>query len=73
MCIATVYVDDAGELKKAMEDVVSVNCDNRGVLLTNILGDEMLLSAAIEHIDFLKHSVTVKSSPSGRKVISGHN
>ena len=73
MCIATVYVDDAGQLKKAMEDVVSVNCDNRGVVLTTILGDEMRLTARIKHIDFLKHSVTVKSSPSGRKDTSGHN
>ena len=61
MCIATIYVDDAGQLEKVMEDVVSVNCDNHGVLLTTILGDEMLLSATIKHIDFLKHSVTVKS------------
>ena len=62
MCIATIYVDDAGQTEEVMQDVVSVDCDSRGILLTTILGDEMLLSARIKHIDFLKHSVTVKSS-----------
>jgi len=62
MCIATVYVDDAGQMEKVMQDVVSVEFDNHSILLTTILGEKKRLSAKIKHIDFLKHSVTVESS-----------
>ena len=62
MCIATVYVDDAGQMEKVMQDVVSVEFENNGILLTTILGEERLLVGKIKHIDFLKHTVTVESS-----------
>ncbi|MBL7062388.1 MAG: CooT family nickel-binding protein [Dehalococcoidia bacterium] len=62
MCIATVYVDDAGQLEKVMQDVVSVEFEDHGMLLTTILGEEKLLKGKIKNIDFLKHSVTVESS-----------
>ena len=63
MCIATVYAGNAGRMEKIMQDVISVDFDDQGILLTTILGEEKLLDAGtkIKHIDFLKHSVTVES------------
>jgi predicted RNA-binding protein len=61
MCIATVYVDDAGQPKEVMQDVVSVEFANHDILLTTILGEEKLLKGKIKNIDFLKHSVIVES------------
>ena len=62
MCIATVYVDEAGRKERVMQDVISVESENHGILLTTILGEEKLLKAKIKSIDFLKHTVTIKSS-----------
>lgn len=64
MCIATIYVDHAGQLQKVMQDVVSVEFKNGSILLTTILGEEKVLRARAKHIDFLKHSVTVESTQS---------
>ena len=61
MCIATVYVDDAGQMEKVMQDVVSVIFEDNGILLTTILGEEKLLNGKIKNIDFLKHLVTIES------------
>ncbi|GAG19001.1 unnamed protein product, partial [marine sediment metagenome] len=33
MCIATIYVDHAGQLQKVMQDVVSVEFKNGSILL----------------------------------------
>ena len=61
MCIATVYVDDEGQVEKVMQDVVSVILEDNGILLTTILGEEKLLNGKIKNIDFLKHLVTIES------------
>lgn len=61
MCIATVYVDDGKRREEVMRDVISVESENDGILLTSILGEEKLLRARIRNIDFLKHSVIVES------------
>ena len=60
MCIATIYIDEGDRKEEVMRDVVSVDADNGGVLLTSILGEEKLLEASIRNIDFLKHSVIVE-------------
>ena len=62
MCIATVYVDETGQMEKVMQDVVSVEFGNDGILLTTIMGEEKLLEGKIKNIDFLRHTVIVESS-----------
>jgi len=47
-----------------MQDVVSVELEDKGMLLTTILGEEKLLQGKIRYIDFLKHSVTIEASQS---------
>ena len=61
MCIATVCINDAGEMEKVMQDVVSIESDDSGIMLITLLGEEKLLTATIKHVDFLKHTVTVES------------
>ena len=61
MCIATIYVDNAGKVEKVMQDVVSIILEDNGILLTNILGEEKLMNGNIKNIDFLKHLVTIES------------
>ena len=60
MCIATIYIGDDDRKEEAMRDVISVETENGGILLTSILGEEKLLHARIRSIDFLKHSVIVE-------------
>jgi len=60
MCIATIYVYDGNRTQEVMRDVVSVEPENDGILLTTILGEEELLRGRIKNIDFLKHSVIVE-------------
>ena len=62
MCIATVFVDEAGQMEQVMQDVVSVKFGNDGILLTTIMGEEKLLAGKIKNIDFLRHTVTVEPS-----------
>ncbi|MCK4331732.1 MAG: CooT family nickel-binding protein [Dehalococcoidia bacterium] len=64
MCIATVYVGEAGRMETVMQDVISVELENHGILLTTILGEEKLLKGRIKNIDFLKHSVIVEKDTS---------
>ena len=62
MCIATIYIEDAGQLEKVMQDVVSVEFEDRSILFTTILGEEKLLEGKVKKIDFRKHSVIIESS-----------
>ncbi|MBC8273620.1 MAG: CooT family nickel-binding protein [Chloroflexi bacterium] len=66
MCIATVYVDAGNGREEVMRDVISVEPENDGILLTSILGEEKLLQASIRNIAFLKHSVVVE--PRGQQL-----
>ena len=60
MCIATIYVDRGDRKEEVMRDVISVERQNGGILLTSIVGDEKLLQGGIKNIDFMEHSVTVE-------------
>jgi predicted RNA-binding protein len=66
MCIATIYVDDGNGREEVMRDVISVEPENGGILLTTILGEEKLLRGRIRNVDFLKHSVIVE--PGGQQL-----
>lgn len=60
MCIATVYVDTVSGKEEVMGDVVLVECENDGLRLTALLGEQKLLQAKVKSIDFLEHSVVVE-------------
>ena len=60
MCVATIYVEHDGQMTEVMQDVIMVESGSRGLLLTNIMGEEKVLPARIKDIDFLKHSVVLQ-------------
>lgn len=60
MCIATVYIDTVSGKEEVMGDVVLVECENDGLRLTALLGEQKLLQAKVKSIDFLEHSVVVE-------------
>ena len=62
MCIATVYIDKAGQMEEVLQDVVSLDLDSQGIVLTTLLGDTKQLKGKVKHVDFLKHSVTIEPS-----------
>jgi len=57
MCEARVYLGDDGEEQQIMEDVVLVQPEGDAYLLVSLLGEQKLVQARIEKIDFLKHTV----------------
>ncbi len=64
MCIAKIYVDDGVQREEVMRDVVLVEAESRGLLLTDIMGEKKLLQARIKHVDFLEHSVLLEKEGS---------
>ncbi len=66
MCIATVYVDNNGELKEAMRDVVRIEAENGRFQLVNLLGEEKYLEGKLKRIDFWEgHSVVIEQGGQG--------
>lgn len=62
MCIATIYIDDGSQREEVMKDVMFVDSEDGGILLTTILGEEKAVQASVRHIDFMKHSVVLAPS-----------
>jgi predicted RNA-binding protein len=61
MCIATVYVDNNGELKEAMCDVIHIEAENGRFRLVNLVGEEKYLEGKLKRIDFWEeHAVVIE-------------
>jgi len=61
MCIATVYIDNKGELKEAMRDVVYIEVENNRYHLVSLLGEKQYLDGKLKSIDFWQeHSVVIE-------------
>ena len=59
MCQATVYLVDEGEKQEIMRDVVLLEPIADGVRVQAFFEEPVTLQARIDHIDFLKHTVTL--------------
>ncbi len=59
MCEATVYLDQAGQRQKVLENVARVELTGDGVVLRKLFEPPVTIRAMIREIDFLKHSVTL--------------
>jgi predicted RNA-binding protein len=62
MCEATVYLAEAGQEKRIMQDVVLVQPEGDTYLLANLLGEQKLVRGRIKRIDFLKHTIHLEES-----------
>ena len=59
MCQATVYLVNEGEKQEIMRDVVLLEPVSDGVRLQAFFEEPVTLQAHIDHIDFLKHTITL--------------
>jgi predicted RNA-binding protein len=66
MCEATVYLCEGEQERELMRDVVLVKPEGEVYLLASLLGEQKLVRAHIEKIDFIKHTVHLRrvSEPS---------
>jgi len=57
VCEAVVFVVKNGMMERVMEDVVSVQPEGSKVLLTNIFGEQKLVTATVEKVDLTGHEI----------------
>lgn len=62
MCLSTVYIQTKGQRQKIMQDVAKKEFNNKGYLLTGLLGDQKMVDGRIKKIDFVDdHSVILET------------
>jgi predicted RNA-binding protein len=63
MCEATVYLCEGEQERELMQDVVLVKPEGEVYLLASLLGEQKLVRARIDKIDFIKHTVHLTKVP----------
>lgn len=63
MCEAVVFVVKDGEKQKVMENVVTVNPEGDQLLLTDLFGEQKLITASIETVDLTGHEIILRVLP----------
>ena len=62
MCEAVVFVVKDGEKQKLMEDVVTVTPEGDKLLLTDLFGEQKLITAEVERVDLTGHEIILKQA-----------
>lgn len=57
MCEAVVFVVRDGEKRKVMENVVTVSPEGHQLLLTDLFGEQKLITARVEKVDLMGHEI----------------
>jgi predicted RNA-binding protein len=57
MCEAIVFLVRDGERKQLMENVVTVHPEGDKVLLTDLFGEQRLVTAKIDRVDLIGHEI----------------
>ncbi|MFH1149286.1 MAG: CooT family nickel-binding protein [Actinomycetota bacterium] len=57
MCEAAVFVVRGGERHKVMENVVTVTPEGEQLLLTDLFGEQKLITAKVEKVDLTGHEI----------------
>jgi predicted RNA-binding protein len=60
MCEAIVFVVKDGVKQQVMENVVTVHPEGEKLLLTDLFGEQKLITASIERIDLTGHEIILK-------------
>jgi predicted RNA-binding protein len=60
MCQARVFLEEDGEEKEIMKDVIAIEVTPEGLVLKSFFDDPKEISGQIVKIDFLKHTVLVR-------------
>ncbi len=60
MCEAIVYVVRDGDKQKIMENVVTLMPEGGQLLLTDLFGEQKLITATVDRVDLLGHEIILK-------------
>lgn len=60
MCEAVVYVVRDGDRQQVMENVVTVEPEGEKLLLTDLFGEQKLITASIDTIDLIGHEIILR-------------
>ena len=71
MCLATVYVDDDGQMEEVMRDVAWIEPESQGVLLISFLGERQLFHTRIKSIDLMHSSIVLEKGEGHKGSLQG--
>lgn len=60
MCEAIVFLVKDGDLEKVMENVVTLHPDGNQLLLTDLFGEQKIVTAQVDKVDLLEHEIILK-------------
>lgn len=60
MCEANVFIVKDGTKKQIMENVVTIVPEGDKVLLTDLFGEQKIVTAVIDTVDLTGHEITLK-------------
>jgi predicted RNA-binding protein len=61
MCEAIVFIVKGGDKKQLMENVVTVHPEGDRILLTDLFGEQKLVTAKIEKVDLTGHEIILST------------
>ena len=62
MCEAVVFVVREGEKRQVMENVVTLRPEGDKILLTDLFGEQKLITARVERVDLTGHEIVLRTS-----------
>ena len=61
MCESTVFLDEGGEVREVMREVTRIVMEDAGAVITNIVGERMVLEGvALKEANLLSHGLVFK-------------
>ena len=65
MCLSKAYVDRNGKRELLIDEIVSVEIEDKKLLLRTLFGEQKEIEANIRQIDFLNHSIILENLNEG--------
>lgn len=62
MCLSTIYKNDRNPRYEVLKNVTHVRCEDRMVILTDLMGDEMAVEGEILEADMINGYFIIKES-----------
>jgi predicted RNA-binding protein len=61
MCESTVFLDEGGEVREVMREVTRIVMEDAGAVITNIVGEKMVLEGVtLKEANLLSHGLVFK-------------
>jgi len=62
VCLASVYLEGAGQREAVMQDVAWITVEGDGLRITSLFGESTVLQAQIQSIDLMKSRVVLTAT-----------